>query len=139
LPLEGFLLVGVGAAREHGFLWDFGICLNPVFATVSLGALSANLLGGFIIGGMMSAADAPGFSPAVRLLVVTDFPGGSTTSSTYSAETAASLLQARYRSALAGGTHACRRLVVHDRCGSLTCPGSRGRIAGANQREETST
>lgn len=101
MPLDGFLLVGVGAAREHGFLWDFGICLNPVFATVSLGALSANLLGGFIIGGMMSAADAPGFSPAVRLLVVTDFPGGSTTSSTYSAETAASLLQARYRSALA--------------------------------------
>jgi len=97
LPLDGFLLVGVGAAREHGFLWDFGICLNPVFATVSLGALR----GGFIIGGMMSAADAPGFSPAVRLLVVTDFPGESTTSSTFSAETAASLLQARYRSALA--------------------------------------
>ena len=47
--------------------------------------LSANLLGGFIIGGVMSAADPYGFPPAVRLLLVTGFVGGLTTLSTFSA------------------------------------------------------
>jgi fluoride exporter len=53
--------------------WAFGLWLNPIFPTVPLGTLSANLLGGFIMGGVMSMADPLGFPPAVRLLVVTSF------------------------------------------------------------------
>lgn len=75
--------------------------MNPLFPTVPLGTLSANLLGGFIIGGVMSAADPLGFPPAVRLLVVTGFLGGLTTFSTFSAETTTLLRQARYGWALA--------------------------------------
>jgi hypothetical protein len=47
----------------------------------------ASSLGGFIIGGVMSAADPYGFPPAVRLLLVTGFlanslPGKSTQGTT---------------------------------------------------------
>jgi fluoride exporter len=100
LPLSGFLAVGVGAALGAWLRWAFGIWLNPVFPTVPLGTLSANLLGGFIIGAVMSAADPLGFTPVVRLLVVTGFLGGLTTFSTFSAETTTLVLQARYGWAL---------------------------------------
>lgn len=100
MPANGFLAVGVGAALGAWLRWAFGLWLNPIFPTVPLGTLSANLLGGFIIGGVMSAADPLGFPPAVRLLVVTGFLGGLTTFSTFSAETTTLLLQARYGWAL---------------------------------------
>jgi fluoride exporter len=100
LPLNGLLAVGAGAALGAWLRWAFGTWLNPVFPAVPLGTLSANLLGGFIIGGVMSAADPLGFPPVVRLLVVTGFLGGLTTFSTFSAETTSLLLQARYGWAL---------------------------------------
>jgi len=96
LPVDGLLAVGVGAALGAWLRWVLGIWLNPVFPTVPLGTLSANLLGGFIIGGVMSAAEPLGFPPVLRLLVVTGFLGGLTTFSTFSAETTTLLLQARY-------------------------------------------
>jgi CrcB protein len=70
--------------------------LNPLFPTLPLGTLAANLLGGFIIGIVMSAADPLGFAPATRLLVTTGFLGGLTTFSTFSAETLTLLLRAQY-------------------------------------------
>jgi CrcB protein len=100
LPLNGFLAVGVGAALGAWLRWALGTWLNPVFPAVPLGTLSANLLGGFIIGGVMSAADPLGFPPLLRLLVVTGFLGGLTTFSTFSAETTSLFLQARYGWAL---------------------------------------
>jgi fluoride exporter len=86
----------IGAALGAWLGWVLGIWLNPVFPTVPLDTLSANLLGGFIIGGVMSAADPPRFPPVLRLLVVTGFLGGLTTFSTFSAETTTLLFQARY-------------------------------------------
>ena len=100
MPTNGFLAVGVGAALGALLRWALGLWLNPLFLTVPLGTLCANLLGGFIIGGGMRAADPLGFPPAVRLLVVTGFLGGLTTFSTFSAETTTLLLQARYAWAL---------------------------------------
>jgi CrcB protein len=100
LPLNGFLAVGLGAALGAWLRWALGTRLNPVFPAVPLGALSANLLGGFIIGDRTSAAAPLGFPPLVRLLVVTGFLGGLTTFSTFSAKTTASLLQARSGGAL---------------------------------------
>lgn len=101
LPSSGFLAVGCGAAIGAWLRWALGVWLNPVFPTVPLGTLSANLLGGFIIGGVMSVADPLGLPPALRLLVVTGFLGGLTTFSTFSAETSTLLVQARYGWALA--------------------------------------
>jgi fluoride exporter len=96
LPVSGFVAVGIGAALGAWLRWALGIWLNPIFPTIPLGTLSANLLGGFIIGGVLSCAGPMAFSPALRLLLVTGFLGGLTTFSTFSAETTTLLLEARY-------------------------------------------
>ncbi len=55
MPATGFLCVGIGAALGAWLRWAFGTWLNPLFPTVPLGTLSANLLGGFVIGAVMGA------------------------------------------------------------------------------------
>jgi fluoride exporter len=100
LPLSGFLAVGIGAALGAWLRWALGIWLNPIFPIIPLGTLSANLLGGFIIGGVLAYVGPLAFSPALRLLLVTGFLGGLTTFSTFSAEATTLLLEARYGWAL---------------------------------------
>lgn len=78
--------------------------LNPTFPTLPLGTLTANLLGGFIIGIVTSVADSLGFPPPVRLLVTTGLLGGPTTFSTFSAETMALLMRAQYAWAAGAAT-----------------------------------
>lgn len=96
MPWLSFLAVGSGAALGAWSRWGLGLLLNPVFPTLPLGTLAANLLGGFVIGIIMSVADPLGFSPATRLLVTTGFLGGLTTFSTFSAETMNLLLRHQY-------------------------------------------
>ena len=84
----GFLAVGAGAAIGAWARWGLGLLLNPVFPTLPLGTLAANLTGGLLIGvtmGMFSHFEA--LSPEIRLLVTTGFLGALTTYSTFSAET----------------------------------------------------
>lgn len=85
-----FLAVGVGAVLGAWLRWGLGALLNPVFPTIPLGTLAANLIGGYIVGLAVGAitADA-GLSPQTRLFIITGFCGGLTTFSTFSAETIA--------------------------------------------------
>ena len=86
----GFFAVGAGAALGAWARWGLGILLNPVFPTLPLGTLAANLTGGLLIGvtmGMLSHFES--LPPEVRLLVTTGFLGALTTYSTFSAETVA--------------------------------------------------
>ena len=46
----GFLAVGAGAALGAWLRWGLGILLNPLFPTLPLGTLAANLVGGYLIG-----------------------------------------------------------------------------------------
>ena len=69
MPAHGFAAVGSGAAAGAWLRWVLGIYLNPVFPTVPLGTVSANLLGGLIIGAVMTAAEPLHFPPALRLLL----------------------------------------------------------------------
>jgi fluoride exporter len=101
VPVNGWLAVGSGAALGAWLRWALGVWLNPLVPALPLGTLSANLLGGFIIGGVLGAADPLGFSSVLRLLLVTGFLGGLTTFSTFSAETTTLLLQGRWGWALA--------------------------------------
>ncbi len=79
--------VGTGAAFGAWLRWMLGLWLNPLFPTLPLGTLAANLGGGYIIGlAMAFFAHQPGLSPEWRLLVITGFLGGLTTFSTFSAE-----------------------------------------------------
>jgi CrcB protein len=82
-----FLAVFGGAGLGACLRWAFGTWLNPMFPTLPLGTLAANLLGGLLVG--MATAFFSHFSalPAEwRLLVITGFLGGLTTFSTFSAE-----------------------------------------------------
>ena len=46
----GLLAVGGGAAAGAWLRWWLGIVLNPVFPTLPLGTLAANLIGGYLMG-----------------------------------------------------------------------------------------
>lgn len=82
-----FVSVGVGAAVGAWLRWGLGLLLNPLFPTLPLGTLAANLLGGFLMGCVLAFVQAnPGLSPALKLMLTTGFLGGLTTFSTFSAE-----------------------------------------------------
>ncbi len=82
-----FLAVFSGAGCGALLRWWLGGLLNPVFPTVPLGTLAANLIGGLLVG-VASAffTHNAGVPPEWRLLIVTGFLGGLTTFSTFSAE-----------------------------------------------------
>jgi CrcB protein len=81
------MAVGGGAAAGAWLRWWLGILLNPVFPTLPLGTLAANLLGGFLMGLAMAVLSRfEALAPEVRLLITTGFLGGLTTFSTFSAE-----------------------------------------------------
>ena len=79
--------VGVGAAIGAWMRWGLGIALNPLFPTLPLGTLAANLLGGLLMGLAMELISRHAImSPELRLFATTGFLGGLTTFSTFSAE-----------------------------------------------------
>lgn len=89
-----FAAVGSGAAVGAWVRWGLGIALNPVFPTLPLGTLAANLSGGFIMGiAMEMIARHTVIAPEVRLMLTTGFLGGLTTFSTFSAEITTLLLR----------------------------------------------
>jgi len=92
-----FLAIGIGAASGAWLRWGLGIFLNPVFPTLPLGTLAANLLGGFLMGmAMQFLLEHALLPPELRLAITTGFLGGITTFSTFSAETVTLLLRGEY-------------------------------------------
>lgn len=108
--------IGSGAVLGAWMRWGLGVLLNPIFPTLPLGTLAANLAGGFVIGIMMGGAEPLGLSPNMRLLITTGFLGALTTFSTFSAETVVLLSRAQYAWAAA--------LVVVHVSGSLLLTGA---------------
>jgi CrcB protein len=97
MPWGGILAVGGGAAIGAWLRWGLGVMLNPLFPTLPLGTLSANLLGGLLMGFAMEIITRHAvLSPELRLLVTTGFLGGLTTFSTFSAEIVTLLLRKEY-------------------------------------------
>jgi CrcB protein len=85
--LSSIAAVGVGAAVGAWLRWGLSYALNPVFPTIPLGTLAANLVGGLMMGAAMELITRHTLlSPEARLLVTTGFLGGLTTFSTFSAE-----------------------------------------------------
>jgi len=107
--LNGFIAVGLGGAIGCWTRWLLGIALNPIFPTVPLGTLAANLLGGLIMGCMMGVFEHFQALPReLQLFVLTGFLGGLTTFSTFSAEADNLLLRQQY---LWFGGHVAMHLV----------------------------
>jgi fluoride exporter len=97
VSFAGLVAVGGGAAAGAWLRWWFGILLNPIFPTLPLGTLAANLFGGLLMGVAMGVISHFEALPAeVRLLVTTGFLGGLTTFSTFSAETVTLMARQQY-------------------------------------------
>ncbi|MDD5335568.1 MAG: fluoride efflux transporter CrcB [Rhodoferax sp.] len=98
------LAICIGACLGALARWGLGLWLNPG-ATIPLGTLAANLIGGYLVGVCVAVFQGlPNLDPIWRLTLVTGFLGALTTFSSFSAEVVGMLGQQRY--ALALGTAA---------------------------------
>mgnify|MGYP003346214879 CR=1 FL=1 len=105
MTLSGFFAVGIGAALGAWLRWIFGIVLNPLLGNILLGTLTANLVGGFLIGVAVEYfVHHDSIPPEWRLFVIVGFLGGLTTFSSFSAE-AVELLSDRDFLDLVGATN----------------------------------
>ncbi len=87
MGLLSYVAVSGGAALGALLRWALGVALNPIFPTIPLGTLAANLGGGFLMGiAVQSFATHANAPPEMRLALLTGFLGGFTTFSTFSAE-----------------------------------------------------
>lgn len=97
MNFAAFLAIGVGAVLGAWLRYGLGLWLNPLFTTLPLGTLVANLLGGYLVGAAVAVfhinVELP---PELRLLFVTGFLGALTTFSTFSAEVVHLIQGGRY-------------------------------------------
>lgn len=97
MSAAGLAAVGLGAALGAWLRWALGAGLNAIVPELPFGTLLANLIGGYLIGVAVAVLDeAAGFTPELRLFVITGFLGGLTTFSTFSAESVALVSSGRY-------------------------------------------
>jgi CrcB protein len=87
LGMGAVIAVFAGAGLGALLRWRLSEWLNPVIATMPLGTIVANLVGGLLVGAFVAGfARHPELAPQWRLLAITGFLGGLTTFSTFSAE-----------------------------------------------------
>jgi CrcB protein len=104
---KSIVAIALGGSLGSVLRWWLGVLLNAHFPTIPPGTLTANLVGGYIIGlAVAFFATYSALAPEWRLFVITGFCGGLTTFSTFSAEIVALLQQGRTLWALgAAATH----------------------------------
>ena len=95
------IAIAVGAVLGAWLRWGLSSWLNPRLPALPLGTLTANLVGGYLIGIAAAILLAyPGLSPLWRLFFVTGFLGALTTFSTFSAESVVLLQGGQWSMAL---------------------------------------
>lgn len=92
--LTQILAISAGAILGALMRWLLGLWLNPVFPTMPIGTLVANLAGGYLIGLSVAVFTHFGSLPAeARLFMITGFLGALTTFSTFSNEVVTLLMR----------------------------------------------
>jgi fluoride exporter len=90
------VVVSVGGTLGCLLRWWLAMTFNALFPTLPPGTLTANLVGGYIIGLALACFSTyTSVPPEWRLFVMTGFCGGLTTFSTFSAEITVLLQQGR--------------------------------------------
>lgn len=93
---SSLLAVFTGAGLGALLRWYFNTKLNTLYPALPLGTLSANLLGGYLIGlAIAFFTHNTTLSPEWKLFIITGFLGGLTTFSTFSAEIVTAITQGR--------------------------------------------
>ena len=93
---KSVVAISVGASLGALLRWWLGSQLNSLFPTIPPGTLTANLVGGYVVGiAIAFFATYSAIAPEWRLLIITGFCGGLTTFSTFSAEIVTLLQQGR--------------------------------------------
>lgn len=109
--LLSMLAVSFGAALGALCRWGLGLWLNWLYPAIPPGTLTANLLGGYLVGVAVAFfGQHPELPEPWRLLVITGFLGGLTTFSAFSAEVSDLIAQ--------------KRLLLAGAAASLHCAGS---------------
>jgi fluoride exporter len=104
---KSIVAISIGASLGALLRWWLGAQLNRHFAHIPPGTLTANLVGGYIIGVAIAFfANDTELAPEWRLAIITGFCGGLTTFSTFSAELVALLQAGR-------GLMACGAVLAH--------------------------
>ena len=105
--LAGFVALVAGSLIGATLRWLAQIVLNPMQPLLPLGTLMVNVVGGFVIGGVLAVLDAhPTIPPYWRVFAVTGVLGGLTTFSSFTAESMRLLQEGRYGWALVhAGAH----------------------------------
>ena len=94
------VVICIGASLGALARWQLGLWLNAG-SFIPLGTLTANLIGGYLVGVCVAIFQAmPELDPVWRLALVTGFLGALTTFSSFSAEVVGMLGQQRYTLAL---------------------------------------
>jgi len=111
---KSVVAICVGASLGALLRWWFGAQLNHLFPTVPPGTLTANLIGGYVVGlAIAFFATYSAIAPEWRLLIITGFCGGLTTFSTLSAEIVTLLQQGRSMWAFgAAAMHLCGSVLM---------------------------
>ena len=98
-----YTLVAIFSGAGFGALlrWFLGTKLNSLYPSIPLGTLSANLIGGYLIGlSVAFFASNTALTPEWRLFIITGFLGGLTTYSSFSAEIVTHLQEGRVTTGL---------------------------------------
>lgn len=93
--------IAVGATLGAWLRWGLSLWLNARIDNLPLGTLTANLVGGYLIGVSVGFFQSlPDLPPEWRLLLVTGFLGALTTFSSFSVESMLLLQRGAYGGAL---------------------------------------
>lgn len=99
--MHAVIAICLGACIGALARWQLGTWLNQPGTWLPWGTLTANLVGGYLVGICVAVFHHhPGIDPVWRLVLITGFLGALTTFSSFSAEVVDMLLQQRYPQAI---------------------------------------